>query len=438
MYYTIALCILLLLAGIATANVIFLYLSLFVLLYVVLSLSLGGPSGITAQADAGQKAALDGERCELASLVTVEKGLGLVALSDGLPGHFQLGSGNNFHVYAKGFRRLEVPISYSVSCTRRGLYRIELARAETVHFSCLDQTRTAPGAGTLELVVRPKPVSVRKMQDPRVTSRMPMPLNARCRTGMTMTDFLEIRRYCPGDPFHSINWRATARAPQSPGSVPLVNDFEKEGRKTVWIFLDARASMKAGTTVENAFEYAVQAALGVSQFYLARDCRVGLSFYNCDEPVLPDTGRRQSYAIARRLIEVEITEGQERAGKPLTLTAAIESTRGHLAGTNPFFVIITMVDPRSGPDLIEGLRSMRKYSEQGKGGSRVMVLNILPHSLTVREDSELASATLAELRNANAVKAVRKSGASVVPWDPAARSLLEVMTHGLKRQKKGS
>lgn len=437
MYRNAALFLLLLLAGVAMANMIFVYLSLIVLFYLVLSMSSGKPSGVTLKAEEFPGSAWDGDTVAFRHIVTVENGLGIIAVSDELPGHFSLAEGNNLHVLAKGFGRLEAPIEYSVVCTRRGAYQLETASTESVHFSGLEQTVSKPGTCSARLAVRPRPTSLRRIPDSRMASLLPLPLNASCRTGLKLTDFREIRQYSPGDPYHSINWRATAKVMQAPDTIPLVNDFEKEGRKTAWLFLDAREWMKAGSTVENAFEYAVQAAMGLSQFYLSRECRVGISFYNCDEPVLPDTGRRQTYLIARRLVEVEIMAGP-RAGKaPQTLAGAVETLRGHITGTNPFFIVITMIEPQSACDVMGGIRSMQKYSSSGHITPHVMVLNILGHGLSASDDVGQVSAALVDLRNANAIRAIRKTGALVVPWNPQTRSLNQIITFGLKRKTGG-
>ncbi|WP_424357299.1 DUF58 domain-containing protein [Methanocella sp. MCL-LM] len=436
-YRTVAFFLLLLLAGVAMANMIFVYLSLIVLFYLVLSTSLNKPSGITIP-ETGSQSAWSGDTITIRHPAIVENGLGIVVVSDELPGHFSLAGGNNYHVYAKGFGRLEVPIEYSLVCTRRGVYQVPVAAIESIHFSGLEQTESKPGVSTMQLTVRPRPASIRRIPESTISSMLPLPLDAKCRTGMKLTDFREIRQYTPGDPYHSINWRATARVMQAPDTAPLVNDFEKEGRKTAWIFLDAREWMKAGSTVENAFEYAVQAALGISRFYLSRECRVGISFYNCNEPVLPDTGRRQSYLIARRLVEVEVLAVSPDTGTPPTLTGAVESVRGHLAGASPLFIVITMIEPRNASDLAGGIRSMRKFAPGRDASPSVMVLDIQGHSLSVRGEVEQVSAALVDLRNASPVRAIRKTGALVVPWNPQSHSLLQIMTFGLKRKMRGN
>ena len=73
-----------------------------------------------------------------------------------------------------------------------------------------------------------------------MTSRIPMPQGALASMGMTTNDFKEIRSYYPGDPFKSINWKATSRNLIRGEIWPVVNEFQKEGKRLsgyFWILL---------------------------------------------------------------------------------------------------------------------------------------------------------------------------------------------------------
>ena len=83
--------------------------------------------------------------------------------------------------------------------------------------------------------------------------------------------------------------------------------------KTVMIFLDASARMSLGSTVDNAFEHAIQAASGIASFYLDQGMRVGVYAYHFGEYILPDTGRKQASLITRSLIDIQIAD--DPAGK---------------------------------------------------------------------------------------------------------------------------
>jgi uncharacterized protein (DUF58 family) len=432
----VGLFVVLFLAGVATANILFVCLSIALLLYIALALLWSRPADITVVFDDLKRSAWTGDLVTFRREIRSAGGVGIIAIDDDLPDHFRLENGNDFHVFAKGTGPFHANVEYSVRCTKRGVYRMEAGRVEAVQFSGLEQTWIGSSEKELEIVVRPRPPGLRRLRDPRVTSRIPMPLGALQPIGVTTTDFRDIREYRDGDQFRHINWKATAKREGTLNSIPLVNDFEKEGRKTVWLFLDAREWMRTGSTLENAFEYAIQATLGISQIYLSRNCSVGISFYNCRDEILPDSGRRQSFRIARQLITVETVAARCGIDREVALAEAVESIRGHLHGISPFFIVVTMIGKDNAADLVRGIHAMWKYSPRGLR-PQIMVLHVRGYELAVAGEYEKPSATLVDLETTPLVRVVRKAGAFVIPWNPASQSLMRVMTVSMKKRIRG-
>ncbi|MGE5465338.1 MAG: DUF58 domain-containing protein, partial [Betaproteobacteria bacterium] len=423
----VGLFVILFLAGVATANILFICLSICVLIFLAISLIPGRPAGIVIVFDDLKRSAWTGDLITFRREIRSAGGIGIIAFDDDLPDHFRLEGGNDFHVFAKGSGPFQANVEYSVRCTKRGVYRMEAGRVEAMQFSGLEQTWVGSSEKELEIVVRPRPSSLRRLRDPRVTSRIPMPPGALQPIGVTTTDVKEIREYRDGDQYRHINWKATAKREGTMNSIPFVNDIEKEGRKTVWLFLDAREWMRTGSTLENAFEYAIQATLGISQFYLSRNCSVGVSFYHCREDILPDSGRRQSFRIARQLITVETVAAHCGTDREVALAEAVESIRGHLHGISPFFIVVTMIGKDNAADLVSGIHAMWKYSPRGMR-PQILVLHVRGYELAVTGECEKPSATLVDLETAPLVRVVRKAGAFVIPWNPASQSLMKVMT----------
>lgn len=430
----VGLFLVLFLAGAATANILFVCLSIVVLLYLAITMLWRGPGDVTVVFDSLKRSAWTGEVVTFSREIRADGGIGIIAVDDRLPGHFRLERGNDFHVFAKGHRPFRAKIEYSVCCTKRGVYSLEGGRVEAVHFSGLEQTWIGSCEQEVRIIVRPRPSSLRRLRDPRVTSRIPLPLGAIHPIGVTTTDFKEIREYREGDQFRHINWKATAKREGTMNNTPFVNEFEKEGRKTVWLFLDAREWMRTGSTIENAFEYAIQATLGISQFYLSRNCGVGVSFYNCHDEILPESGKRQSFRIARHLITVEAVAARCGTDRQVALAEAVESIRGHLYGISPFFIVVTMIGKDNAADLVGGIRAMWKHSP---GGARpqIMVLHVRGYELALAGESEKPGAMLVDLETAPLVRVVRKAGAFVVPWNPGTQSLMRVMTVSMKKRR---
>ena len=317
------------------------------------------------------------------------------------------------------------------------MYQLEAGRVEAVQFSGLEQTWIGSREKELGIIVRPRPSSLRRLRDPRVTSRIPMPLGALQPIGLTTTDFKEIREYRDGDQFRHINWKATAKREGTMNSIPFVNDFEKEGRKTIWLFLDAREWMRTGSTIENAFEYAIQATLGIS----SSTCRgTATSAY-------PSTTVGTRYCRTPAGGSPSASHGSSSPWRPspprcgtdreVALAEAVESIRGHLHGISPFFIVVTMIGKDNAANLVGGIPPCGSTA-RGECGRRIMVLHVRGYELALAGECEKPSATLVDLETTPLVRVVRKAGAFVIPWNPASQSLMRVMTVGMKKRNQGA
>ncbi len=416
------------LMGMLFGNIPLLCFSLIPLIASVFSLHFEEPRGIRVERGENKISAWINGTVEMKISIEALKGVGIITVADTLPEHFKLEEGNNFHVFWKGFGKLSKTLNYKVKCTKRGIYHIGPIRVESRHFSGLRQTRIDEYPIEAELVVRPRPVGIKRVRDPKILSKIPMPIAAVTKLGTLTTDFREIRQYRWGDPYRQINWKATARLASNPHSPPLINDFEREGKRVVWIFLDASPYMRMGTTTENAFEYAVQAVLGVTQFYLARNCHVALYAYNDGgRLLLPDCGRRQEYKLSREILTME---PQTQASLE-PLDKAVKKCRGHIKGANPYFIIVTMVKEENVQELLNGVRQLRKISKGARGKPQILIIHVSGYSITARGLYESAAAAMLEIRNNSIIRLLRRSGAYVVPWNPRRQSFSRLLLAGL-------
>lgn len=419
----------LLLAAILFGNVILLYLSIVPLLVTVFAVAFDTPGNVRLERKVNKLSAWVNSTIDMSVKITATKGFGIITVADTLPEHFELVEGNNFRVFWKGFGKLSEELHYKVKCTKRGVYTIGPAKCECRHISSFKQTQMSLSEDSTELIVRQKPLSIRRLRDPRVVSRIPMPLGSTSKMGMMTTDFKEIREYTSGDSYRHINWKATARSANPIRNMPLVNEFEREGKKIVWVFLDGSASMAIGTNVENIFEYALQAVLGLSQFYLARNCHIGLYVYNDGGKCLfPDTGRRQEYKLYKTTLGLDVSTTRE------PLVKAVKKCRGHLVGTNPFSIIIANVRKDNLQELLDGVTELKKYSKTIGKEPQVLVLHVNGYSIAAKDYFENAGAVMLDLRNQATIRALRHAGVFVTSWDPKSQSLASLMMLGVKRR----
>jgi uncharacterized protein (DUF58 family) len=223
----------LLVAGLALGNAILVYLSLVLFMFPVLSLAIPGPGSVKVTRVGDVATTLAGEAVSISLSPEVGGGAGIVTAADALPEHFQLAEGNNFHVYWHDGSSSLPGLSYKVRCTRREIYDPGPAQIECFQNSWVGHTAFDSKESLYWLIVRPEPVGIRKVRDPRLRSNMPMPSGAVCKMGVRTIDFLEIREYSHGDPYGAINWKATARLSAADNVKPFVNEYEKDGKKTV-------------------------------------------------------------------------------------------------------------------------------------------------------------------------------------------------------------
>ena len=458
--------------GMFLGNLILIVLGLFPIVFLAIGLLIGQPGEVEVRRGGEDlKVWVDGQVGDTLT-VTVRRGVGLVTIADRLPKSFRLDEGTNFKVLWKGARDAEASFSYKATCAKRGHHELNDVPWESRHPLEIAQTRLGASPAPRVYIVQPRPLFVRRIRERKALTRIPMPMEARIRFGVPTTDFLEIRDYTSGDSYRMINWKATARLLSASPRPLQVNEYEREGKKLVWIFLDSASHMALGTTVKNTLEYAVQAALGLTNFYLSRECRVGLCIYDydayewegafqraepprdlehalasverMDEPIkaaeaevepsgsrpqlrrrltLPDIGRRQQFKIMREMLNVQIRYSDE------SLKEAIHSCRRHIFGTRPLFIIITMIDAAKTDGLVSGIRELHKYSGRLRQQPSIIVFNILGYSVAAQGGKEEMAADLLEFHNRPIYAALRRLGASVVTWNPRAQSFARALLH---------
>jgi uncharacterized protein (DUF58 family) len=400
------------------------------------------------------------------SRIEVKKGIGLVTVVCEIPTHFKMINGSNFLSVWKGIKTQEATMNFDVQCTKRGVYRIGQTRWESRHPLFLATTMIRNEGEPMTLVVKPRSFSTRRLRDRKTLTRMPLPSEAQILIGVQTTEFKEIRDYRVGDSYRSINWKVTARLRQSASEPPLVNEFEKEGRRIVWIFLNSAPRMSQGTSVQNCFEYGLSAALELSEYYLSRQCLIGLSLFNdgfetgeeplsyfysrrlknqnsanvpvsdaimhsgfkqaSSEMIFPDSGKEQYQKIIRFLIKAKVSSC--KVGFEYSLSQA----RKHTKGSNPLYIVITVIDDRSEKLLISGIKEMSKTRTiLGKLVKPVIVLHINGNKLSTIDTSVI------RLRSyeINAIfNRIRGTGASVVNWNPIQENISKAISSQVRRR----
>lgn len=403
--------------GLLLANPPMLLISLIPMLVYLIGLSIAVPK-VEANRIGIKDFVFIGEDLQVQVKGIIKGGVGIVTIYDRLPECFKLISGTNYKVLWKGVKDKEFSFKYKVRCPKRGTYHFGEAHWETRHFLGLKEVIYGSFDEKKELIVRSKIGYLRRIRTPPNVASMLYPKESVSKLGAISTDFKSIREYTQGDPFKFINWKATARFMARGKNNPLMNEYEREGKRAIWVFLDAHPSLQVGTTIENAFEYCVEAANGVTYYFLDKGFRLGMYIYNMRKNFYPDTGKKQYLKIARELIKLQPPTFHSR-GVNETLAKAVEKTRTHLVNLAPFVIIITHVTSERIGELLYGIKKILSYYRRLKKASNVMVINVLPYDLIPKSsDLERSATRMLLVTNKALCRHLQRAGVIVLNWNP--------------------
>ncbi len=270
-------------------------------------------------------------------------GFGILKAMHELPEHFEVVEGQNAVArFVLGGE--DVRISYVARPMRRGKYDLSRIVLEMEHpflaWKTLEELRA-----NLEIEVRQRLRRITRIDTVRGVARSPIPDVDLSKIGVPGTDFREIRDYVPGDPMRFVNWKATARR----GKL-MVNQYEVEGKKAVWIFLDANDYMTYGKSVRNYLECGIEITNALAYHFISRGHKVGLTIVGNGVVLYPDVGKRQFKRIGEELMRVE-------AGKE-DLKRAFENCKKMISIYKPLLIIITRPEYSNPMDVVsEGMRA---------------------------------------------------------------------------------
>lgn len=410
-------------SGLILANSLLLYASLIPVFIYLVGVSIRPPE-VECRKQGLPSSTWVGGTVEVQIAGKIGSGFGSVIIYDELPKHFDLIDGSNYKVVSKGFGEKTFAFSYKVRCTKRGNYYIRGVRWKSRHFLGIRGPKRGSSAASEWLAVRPSMPYISRIRTLRSVAYKSQPKESIAKIGPLSTDFKEIRDYVHGDPFKSINWKASARVAARGFFKPLVNEYEREGRETVWIFLDAHPDMNIGTSVENAFEFATQAANSIAHYFLNRGFRLGIYVYNdLGKTFYPDTGKRQFIKISKELLELNPTGIRLRVYWEEGLSKALQRNRNYLITFSPLIVIVTHVTPSRFDDLSSGLEEIWSFRRK-REWIKAVIVNVLPYSLIPKvNELEVFSAKTLEVTSKNLCQKARKMGAKVIDWNPKEEAL---------------
>ncbi len=403
-------------------NLVLLAGAIYALLIVLLGATLAAPGRIVVSRSTSRLVCWAGAGLDVNRQVEAGRGMGPLYVYDLLPPEAEVVRGSNLRVIWKRPGARTYDLSYRISWPKRGVYTLEETAWEAEAPLGLHQRKHGSAGPSLEISVVPRTQAIRKVNEIRGRAHSRNPWEDVALLGASSTDFTELRPYTPGDPMRWINWKASARSSGSDNPL-LVNQYEPEGRKAVWIFLDGADYMDVGSTLSALADQAAEATGNIAQYYLTRGYTLGAYIYNSQSDILtPEVGQKQFRRLTNMLTRLKPGQAEQ------DLLQAVESCKGFLFRLQPEVYSVTRLDvhyPRRGPEspdddgFVAGIRRLVSLRPSSRRTNQVRVVHLESQGYQSPQTSMEAHALeLMRWEVQPMYEAIRRSGASVLRWDP--------------------
>ena len=419
--------ILLLAVGLIFGNIILIGMSLVPFIVVLTGTLVQAPHAITVETGEVPPKLQLGREIDIIRTVSVREGYGLIKLYQKLPDEFEVIRGNNIRVIWKGRKPIRAVLSCRVRCSKRGNYvtpKMEWTSRDPLSLSVNSGFEgDAPAVS-----VWPHLLKHRQVRQLKELALSPFPLADISKIGVAGTDFREIRSYVSGDPVKTINWKATAHRANPASIWPLVNEYEREGRKSVLLFLDASDSVEIGSNIRNVLEYAIEAASNLLYYFIDRGYRVGVAI-NAEQNhyFYPESGRQQLTRIIPRMVHLKA------GGEAVRMISSIENFRQYIINHKPLAVVVTTLDAKSEDTLAKFFDRLKSYYSRRRQPPMVLVNVIGRDLIPAPDDYESHLPVMMNLRSRPVLRKMRRTGVTIMEWNPGKQSFHSVLAGRMRR-----
>ena len=419
------------LIALCLGNLVILGGAMFLLVLVLIGAALCTPQSVVLHRSLPRSVCWAGDSLDVQRRLDVRGGMGAVYVFDPLPGETQVVSGNNLRVVWHWPGTKTYDLSYRIQCPKRGVFALGETQWETEATLGLNRREQGAVGPPLEISVVPRNQAIRRVNEIRGRAHSRRSGEDVAVTGISTTDFMELRPYSPGDPMRSVNWKASARNSGSFNPL-LVNQYEPEGRKAVWMFLDGSDYMEVGPALYPLIDEAAEAAGAVAQYYLTRGYTLGAYAYNTGSAILtPELGHKQFQRLTNILTRLEPGASQQN------LSEAVEMCKNFLFRLRPEVYVITRLDVHysrwatRSPDQDGFFRGIRRLVSMRRGHRRSNQIRVVhlesggfQGTNTPFEEQALG---LMRQEVGPLVERLHRSGVSVMRWDPMNEDFAAVL-----------
>ena len=387
----------------------------------IVSLFIPLPSEIEIERGLSKTKCRVGDEVEVKIHIKINNGIGFIIIRNELPKPFELTRGNNIHVVFKGLRRVDRTITFAFRCTKRGEFTLPALDVEVYHILYMKEPLKLKVAKSVKLQILPLVSTLRRMRFIPTRSRIYIPLTSISRMGPVTSDFKEIREYRPGDPFKFINWKATARNPMN---TPMVNEFEREGKKNILILLDCTPVMLPGTELENPLEYAISATVGLVYYLTRRAFNVLLGIIGHGIIVPPGTGAEQYVRVINVLV------GIKGVSNKVSLDRLLKSIERWIVECIPLTIMITNLTYNNLPEVVNCIKFMGSHVGKFYRKSPflpILIIDVSPYYLIAKgTDEQDIILAYSYYMKRKMYSQLRKLKVMTIRWDIGRRSFNQV------------
>lgn len=375
---------------------------------------------VNVERKVGARAVRAGDRLDVRWTMTWTDGPAVASMHDPVPDPFLLDKGRNLRVLSLD-RTGQAVHEYAVRCTARGTHTFQPPSVAVMDPLGCSAADPRPSGEPQDLLVEAAAPKLRRFRVGTSWGNVIIPEGDRARRGGKTNEFRELRPYVQGDPLRSVNWKATARASVDDDLTLVVNDYEVEGKKAVWIFVDASRGTAGGSNLATTLDHLAEGALTVAQHFLDRGHRVGMTLYGPETPTVlyADSGSAQARRISLALTVVRSSERDAPLGE------AVEATKGFLAREKPLLLVFSPL----GCDVAgigPGLQQARALAAVGRHPAPAAVMS--PASVRSKDAVDRLVGVFARGHERGLVL----DGVRIVTWDDQ-RPLAAQLARGVLR-----
>jgi uncharacterized protein (DUF58 family) len=383
------------------------------LFILTLGIFINPPKNIEVERTISKNTVIVGDIIEIKTKIKVKKGIGLVLVKDKLPEDFILIEGKNVNAFFKGFGKLEKEFIYKVRCANIGTYTIEKSKVLSNHFLNINGFVDDLGS-ELKIRVMPYITIPRRLNLPKIYSKIPLP-SIDISKGVSSTDFKEIREYREGEPIRFINWKASAKTNKL-----LANEYEKEGKKTIMIFVDVSSKMFMGNLFENPFKYAMSLLVSLSSYFTKKNYNVGVYFIGIDKLILPATGKKQFIRIVDEVLTIS-RDAYNKNIKSDGFYKSLKSNKNIILQNSPLIIYISNLYEEEIDDIRNGLTFIYKiYNKRKK--MPIIIFDINSYAIFDKNTSKLINLMKRSIHNE-----FKKYGITTILWNTESEDINKIM-----------